>query len=133
MAGALNAAVSDCCNPDAWCLVVDDDTVLLPAALEIVQKYGEGRELLIWGVDAHGDREQLRNPSGLTAKNAVGKIDFANFAFRASLARRIKFDANRAGFEDGAFVADCLAAGVKPKTVHKIAAVYNALRGGKHD
>ena len=119
MAGALNAAVADYCNPDAWCLVVDDDNVLLPAALELIQKHGEGRDLLIWGCDAHGD--------------AVGRIDFANYAFRASLARRIKFDARRAGFEDGAFIADCLAAGVKPKTVHKIAAVYNALRGGKHD
>lgn len=83
--GGMQSAITHGANDSDWVYVLDDDNLLHPRFLDVCDHIDGNEDAIVFKIEG---RPELGNPDIYATDNAVGKIDWANFIFKANTVSR---------------------------------------------
>ena len=112
-------------NDNDYVYVLDDDNIIHPRFIELLQKYVKGEDVIVFQCE---ERPELGKPQ-IMAQSTVGRIDWCNFLTKARLMRELKvYDPAGTRCEDGLFFNKVKYSGCNIKFIEDEFAFYNKLK-----
>lgn len=126
-ANGLQAAAFLAENESDWVYVLDDDNLLHPRFLDVCDHIDGNEDAIVFKIEG---RPELGNPDIYATDNAVGKIDWANFIFKANTVSRfgLKDCIKPPRCEDGIFFGKLVRNKCTIAFLNDELAYYNKLR-----